>query len=236
MKHLFFDLDNTIWDFDKNSFNALLKLHDEFELDKRLNVDFEKFHEFYLKKNEELWHKYYFNKIAKAELRYQRFYDSFLNFGMDDVELSKKISEAYIKIAPHSTELKPGAIETLDALFGKYPLHIITNGFNEVQHIKIDSCGLRKYFEQIIISDNYNLTKPNVEIFRLAEKLAKTEKEKCVMIGDSIISDIEGAIGAGWKAIYYNEKNSGDGRDLKDLRENGHLREIKDLRELKEIF
>lgn len=222
--HLFFDLDNTLWDFDKNSFVALSKLHDEFQLDKKLNTTFEKFHEFYLKKNEELWHLYYFQKIEKAELRYKRFYDSFLNFGINDEKLSKEISEAYIKIAPYSTELKAGCIETLDALVKKYPLHIITNGFNEVQHIKIDSCGLRKYFDQIIISDNYNLTKPNVEIFRLAESMAKAEREKCVMIGDSWISDVEGAIGAGWKAIHYNlspteKKKEIDYHEIKDLRE-----------------
>ncbi len=231
--HIFFDLDNTLWDFDKNSHKALLQLCTEFDFDNKLNTDFESFHKFYLKRNEELWHLYYFNKIEKSELRYLRFYDSFKNFGFDDINFSKQISEAYINIAPHSTELKPGCIETLEVLHKKFPLHVITNGFTEIQHIKIDSCGLRKYFGNIIISEQYNSTKPNIEIFRVAEKLASTQKEKCVMIGDSIISDIEGAVGAGWKAIHYNEKDSIAKRDLRDLRD---YREIRDLRELKIMF
>lgn len=205
MTHLFFDLDNTLWDFDKNSKAVLEQLFSENNFESKLSVDFKTFHDFYYKKNDELWHLYYFNKIKKEELRYKRFHDTLLNFGMDNLQLSKAIAEDYVKISPYSKHLKEGCIEVLDHLSSDYHLHIITNGFAEVQDIKIDNCGLRKYFKAIIISEEHGFTKPHVDIFRLGEKLANTTADNCIMIGDNWVSDIEGAVGAGWKAVYYSE-------------------------------
>lgn len=205
MTHLFFDLDNTLWDFDKNSKAVLEQLFSENNFESKLSVDFETFHDFYYKKNDELWHLYYFNKIKKEELRYKRFHDTLLNFGLDNLHLSKAIAEDYVKISPYSKHLKEGCIEVLDHLSSDYHLHIITNGFAEVQDITIDHCVLRKYFKAIIISEEHGLTKPHVDIFRLGEKLANTTADKCIMIGDNWVSDIEGAVGAGWKAVYFNE-------------------------------
>ena len=88
MNHLFFDLDNTLWDFDKNSRLVLQKLFSDNDFEKKLDVDFKTFHDFYYKKNDELWHLYYFNKIKKEELRYKRFHDSFINFGLNNLKLS----------------------------------------------------------------------------------------------------------------------------------------------------
>jgi putative hydrolase of the HAD superfamily len=215
--HLFFDLDNTLWDFDTNSYNVLSSLYSTFELQQKLNTDFKSFHDFYVKKNDELWHLYYFNKIEKSELRYKRFYDSLLHFGLDDVTFSKTLAEEYVRISPYSKALKPGCVETLDTLHSTFDLHIITNGFSEIQNIKIDNCGLRKYFKQIIISEDYKLTKPHIDIFRLAEKMAGAKTEQCVMIGDNWVSDIEGAIGAGWKAVYYNERETTKSNDVKQI-------------------
>lgn len=226
--HLFFDLDNTLWDFDLNSYNVLQQLYTDFNLDKKLSTGFESFHTYYKKKNDELWHLYYNQKIQKSELRYQRFHDTFLNFGLNDLELSKYLSEEYVRISPYSKALKPGAEETLKKLASKNTLHIITNGFKEVQNIKIDNCGLRNYFKEIIISEEHGLTKPHVDIFRLAEKKANTIKEECVMIGDNWVSDIEGALGAGWKAVFYemNEQLLYTHKDLKHIK---HLRELTSL-------
>lgn len=206
MTHLFFDLDNTLWDFDRNSKTVLQDLFAEHNFHSKLGVDFKTFHEFYYKKNDELWHLYYFNKIKKEELRYKRFYDTFLNFGHDDIQLSKEIAEAYVRVSPYSKHLKEGCVEVLEHLNSNYHLHIITNGFAEVQNIKIDNCGLRNYFKHIIISEEHGLTKPHVDIFRLGEKLANTTSDKCMMIGDNWVSDIEGAVGAGWKAVYFNSE------------------------------
>jgi putative hydrolase of the HAD superfamily len=226
--HLFFDLDNTLWDFDLNSLNTLQKLYSELELAGKLNSDFDIFHTFYKKKNDELWHLYYKKQIEKSELRYRRFYDSFLNFGLDDLNLSKHLSEEYVRISPYSKALKPGCIEMLEELSGKHKIHIITNGFKEIQHIKIDNSGLRPYLSEVIISEEHGLTKPNIEIFRLAQTKAGAIKEECVMIGDNWVSDIEGALGAGWKAVFYkvNEHALFEHRDLQTIE---HLSELKGI-------
>lgn len=225
MSHLFFDLDNTLWDFDLNSFNVLDELYRDLKLSDRLNTDFVTFHGFYKKKNDELWQLYYKKQIEKSELRYRRFYDSFLNFGLDDLALSKHLSEEYVRISPFSKALKPGTFETLEKLSSSHHLHVITNGFKEVQNIKIDNCGLRPYFKEIIISEEYGYTKPHIEIFRLAEQMAGATKEECVMIGDNWVSDIEGALGAGWKAVFYkcNERALFEHKDLKEI---DHLNEL----------
>ena len=229
MKHLFFDLDNTLWDFDKNSKTVLQNLFKANNFEVKLGVDFEKFHSFYYEKNNELWHLYYFNKIKKEELRYRRFHDTFLNFGLNNLQLSKSIAEDYIQISPYSKHLMPDCIEVLEHLAKDYHLHIITNGFAEVQNIKIDNCGLRDYFKQIIISEEHGLTKPNLEIFRLAERLANAAPDKCMMIGDNWVSDIEGAIGAGWKAVYF-------GNNLPDGKQHSFVSSIKKLEELKALL
>lgn len=227
--HLFFDLDNTLWDFDLNSYNVLKNLYFELELENKLNTDFNTFHEFYKRKNDELWLLYYKKGIVKAELRYRRFHDSFMNFGLNDVELSKYLSEQYVKISPYSKALKPGCMEMLTLLFKKHDLHIITNGFKEIQHIKIQNTGLKPFFKEVIISEEHGLTKPHIDIFRLAEKKVNASKEECVMIGDNWVSDIEGALGAGWKAIFYmvNERQ---------LFEHKNLQTINHLNELIELF
>jgi putative hydrolase of the HAD superfamily len=228
MTHLFFDLDNTLWDFDRNSYEVLGKLFTENKLGEKLGVDFKTFHDFYYKKNNELWHLYYFHKIKKEELRYKRFQDTFLNFGYDDLDLSHHLAGEYLKVSPYSKRLMPGCEEILDHFHGKYHLHIITNGFTEVQNIKLDNCGIRKYFSEIIISEEHGLTKPNVEIFRLAEQKTNALKEKCVMIGDNWVSDIEGAVGAGWRAIYLSQDTPPEG-------DHRNVTVISDLRELKAL-
>lgn len=226
MKHLFFDLDNTLWDFDRNSKTVLENLFNSANLSTKLNTDFTTFHDFYYKKNDELWHLYYFNKIKKEELRYKRFYDSFLNFGYDNLQLSKNMAEEYVKISPYSRHLKEGCMEVLDHLRARHQLHIITNGFAEVQNIKIDTCGLRPYFKSIIISEEHGLTKPHVDIFRLGEALANTTSDKCVMIGDNWVSDIEGAVGAGWKAVYYGDNPKANHPSVSFIRSLQELKEI----------
>ncbi len=226
MTHLFFDLDNTLWDFDTNSRTVLQNLFNANNFEKRLGVGFAEFHEYYYKKNDELWHLYYFNKIKKEELRYKRFYDTFLNFGLNDLRLSRSIAEDYVKISPYSKHLMPGCIELLDELSVKYHLHIITNGFAEVQNIKIDNCGLRNYFKHIIISEEHGMTKPHVDIFRLGERLANTTSDKCIMIGDNWVSDIEGAIGAGWKAVYFGQTPKAEHPDISSVNSLPELRKI----------
>jgi putative hydrolase of the HAD superfamily len=224
-KHLFFDLDDTLWDFQKNSGIVLAQLFEEFELATKLNTDYAVFLQTYKRINLEFWSKYYTKQIDKHYLRNHRFNETFKAFGYDNYEENLVITSQYLDRAPRETHLKEGCIEVLDYLKHKYQLHIITNGFLEVQHIKLDGSGLRNYFNQIIISEEHQLVKPEEKIFRLAEFLAGAEKNDCVMIGDSFESDITGAINAGWEAIHLNENQ-------KDVA----VKNIKHLTELKQIF
>ncbi|MGZ3920695.1 MAG: YjjG family noncanonical pyrimidine nucleotidase [Bacteroidia bacterium] len=202
IKHVFFDLDDTLWDFEKNSSLVLQNIFNEYDFSSKLKTDFETFYSTYKEVNNDLWRSYYKKEIDKQFLRDNRFHLAFQKFSYNNYEENLTVTDLYLQRSPYGTHLKPGCIETLEYLNKKYSLHLITNGFKEVQHIKLDNCGLRPYFNQIIISEEYQLTKPDEKIFRLAEFLAKCKKEECVMVGDNIESDIEGALNAGWKAIW----------------------------------
>lgn len=209
IKHIFFDLDDTLWDFDKNSSEVLCELFHEFDLGEKLKTDFENFHATYKTVNNKLWSRYYKKEIDKAFLRNNRFHLAFNEFGYNNFEENLQVTELYLQRSPYGKSLKEGCVEALNYLSKKYKLHIITNGFKEVQHIKLSNCGLRPYFDQIIISEEHQLTKPDEQIFRLAESLAGSHKNECLMVGDNFESDIEGARNAGWQSIYYT-KEKGD--------------------------
>lgn len=208
MKHLFFDLDNTLWDFDKNTETVLNKLFYQYKLEPNLNANFDSFYKVYLKNNELLWHLYGFRKISKDELRFKRFFDTFFDFGINDSALAQSFSDLYIQQAPQGTLLKPHCIETLNELMKKFELHIITNGFTQSQTIKLSNCGLMPYFKHIIISEETGYNKPELEIFNLARNMAKANPKNCVMIGDDLINDVQGALNAGWQAVHFCEHSA----------------------------
>jgi putative hydrolase of the HAD superfamily len=220
-KHLFFDLDDTLWDFNRNSGVVLEQLFVEFSLEEKLKAGFLEFHSEYKKINLQFWSRYYKKEIDKPFLRNNRFKETFKKFNYENHEENLLITEQYMQRAPHGTLLKDGCLETLMYLKEKYSLHIITNGFKEIQGIKLDGSGIKNYFSRVIISEEHGLTKPDEQIFRLAENLACAKKEECVMIGDSFESDVMGAINAGWEAIYLTEENSEKytGRTIVSLKE-----------------
>ncbi|MBS1637489.1 MAG: YjjG family noncanonical pyrimidine nucleotidase [Bacteroidetes bacterium] len=204
IKHIFFDLDHTLWDFETNSREALSDMFSKHELEEKCNTTFCEWIDVYEAINHQYWNLYSTRGITKEELRYRRFYDAFLHFKYDDLELSKHWAEEYLQISPYKTNLMPGAMEVLDYLKPRYTLHLITNGFKEVQNIKIDKSRLRAYFHTILISEEHGVSKPEPEIFRLAETLSGASTGECLMIGDNHDMDINGAKGANWKAIHLN--------------------------------
>lgn len=219
-KHLFFDLDDTLWDLEKNSSLVLQQLFLEFELETKLKVNFQDFDSTYKSTSLQLWDQFYKKEIDKQYLRNHRFNLTFNRFGYDNYEENLVITEYYRQRAPRGTVLKEGCIETLNYLKQNYTLHIITNGFKDVQDIKIDSCGLRHYFSNIIVSEDHQLLKPDKAIFRIAETLADTNHEHCVMIGDNFECDFQGALKAGWEAIYFGDvEDTFEGKRIKGLAE-----------------
>lgn len=228
IKHIFFDLDNTLWDFEKNSREALLHLFLEHNIQEKCKVDFNTFITKYEEINHELWHLYSLLQTTKEELRYQRFHKTFLHFNHDNLPLSYQWADDYLKISPYKTHLIDGAMDVLLHLKEKYKLHIITNGFKEVQHIKLDCCNLKPFFDHIIISEEHGFNKPDHKIFDLAQNLTNSQFHECVMIGDNYDADILGALNAQWKAIYLS--------NIQKENTDTNFFQINKLIQLKEVF
>ncbi len=220
---IFFDLDHTLWDFDANSFLAFDKIFSK----QHSTIDTAKFIAIYAPINQACWKLYQFDKITHEELRYNRLRQSFdaLNYSISDEEINK-ISEDYIEFLPDNNQLFDGAIEILEYLAPKYNLHIITNGFAEVQGRKIANSGLEIYFKTITNSEMAGVKKPHRNIFEFALSLANVQKENTVMIGDCLDADVRGAIDFGMHAILFDEKGIHSVDNIKII---NHLLELKNI-------
>jgi putative hydrolase of the HAD superfamily len=203
-KHLFFDLDRTLWDFDKNSEFALKQILSDENLATRVG-SFEKFHSIYVEENARLWQLYGQGKLSKQILRYKRFQDTLSYFGLDDIDLAKRMGDAYVDLSPRQTQLFPNAKESLVELQSiGFQMHIITNGFSEVQYIKLENCGLITYFDVIVCSEVIGKNKPDPLIFAHALSEAKAYPTNSLMIGDDYHADINGAIQSGMQALLFD--------------------------------
>jgi putative hydrolase of the HAD superfamily len=223
-KHLFFDLDHTLWDFDKNSEAALRTLYHEYELAKHGIEDFDALFKSYNVHNDKLWERYRNGYIKRDELRWKRMWLMLLDFKVADTALSHEISTAYLEILPTQTLLVPHAKEVLDHCKGRYEMHLITNGFETTQRLKLQYSGIARYFTHLITSEKSNSMKPHADIFTYALNAAKATVEESIMIGDAIDIDILGAINAGWDTVYYNPHKVQHGR--KPTYEVEHLEEL----------
>ncbi len=226
-KHIFFDLDHTLWDFDSNSKQALLQIYEREKLIERNIPVFENFHQRYKSINDRYWARYHNGMVTKEKLRHGRFYDTLKEFGVDDSDLAEVMAQSYLDISPKMTALFPGAMDVLSYLQQKYKLHLITNGFAEVQWIKLEHSGLQPFFEHIIISEEAGTQKPDKAIFDLAMQRANTHAEECIMVGDNYNTDIVGAKRVGMHQVFFNPHR-------KPFRENvtHHIFELKELKTL----
>ena len=202
--HLFFDLDRTLWDFDKNSKIALRQLFEAEELATQI-AGFEHFHQQYVYQNAHLWKLYGKGIIKKDDLRHERFRATLKQFKIKNEPLVRRLSDAYVAISPLQTALFPKAIETLQALQQMdFKLHIITNGFQEVQFVKLENCGMRAFFDVVVCSEFVGKNKPDPAIFKYALNQAGAKAEKAVMIGDDYHVDVAGALRAGMQAVWFD--------------------------------
>lgn len=208
-KHIFFDLDHTLWDFDANARATLEQLHLDLNLPEKGVHDFELFHKNYLQHNEKLWDRYRKGFIKQEELRLKRMWLTLLDFKIADDALTKEMSDAFLNLLPTRTLLFPHTIEVLDYLTGKgYSLHLITNGFETTQHSKLKHSGLEKYFKAVITSEGSNSIKPKKEIFEYALQQAGALVNESIMIGDSFEVDIMGAMSVGMDQVHANYNNA----------------------------
>src|SRR5688572_8417790 len=207
-KHLFFDLDHTLWDFDANARLTLHEIYHGHGLASKGVHDFDLFHKNYIIHNNHLWEKYRKGLLKVDELRWKRMALTLLDFKIGDESLAKALGDRFLDLLPSRTLLFPFAIEMLEYLTDKgYDLHLITNGFEKTQHCKLQHSGLACFFKEVITSEGSNSIKPKKEIFEYAFKKTNSAPEKSIMIGDSIDADIQGAINAGIDQVFVNHLN-----------------------------
>lgn len=226
MQHIFFDLDNTLWDHRRNAYLTIKDLFEKQEIGIRYSIDFEEFHAKYHVINEKLWEQIRDGEIDKAYLRKHRFYDTFLHFGVDDLPLSSYFEDHFLDHILKYNFLVESAAEILDYLHQKsYQLHIISNGFQEVTERKCILSGIAKYFQTITSADSIGIRKPDARIFEFALQQANAVREKSILIGDDWVADVLGAQRFGMDVIFFDAlKNQ---KNLEDLKVIQHLLQIK---------
>jgi len=203
IKHIFFDLDRTLWDFEMNSRETLEELYRE-RLASQTNVSADDFIKIYHKHNERLWSEYRKGAIKKEVLRWKRFQLTFKDLGIVNNDLAQQFDEDYITRSPLKTNLFPGTIEILQYLSQHYKLHIITNGFLEVQNIKIENAGITPFILHMTTSEEAGFQKPDPGAFEYALRKTGANPKNSVMVGDDLEIDIIGAANVGMKTIFFN--------------------------------
>lgn len=224
--HLFFDLDHTLWDYERNSEATLLQLYDEYNLLQVASFSASDFVKCFTKTNDQLWDRFHSGQIDQDYIREKRFPQIFKEFDQE-FDFSKRMSDEYIGRCPSMGYIFPGALELLDHLNGRYELHIITNGFADIQDIKLSTTGLENYFGEIVISGNTGFRKPQKEIFQYALDKTGADHRSSIMIGDSIESDIQGAKNANMDQVLFNPKSTPHSEQV--------TYEIKELMQLKDL-
>lgn len=227
-KHIFFDLDHTIWDFDRNAEETLNELYHTYKLNELGLASCSEFISTYTENNHKLWADYHLGKVTKSFLRAERFSKTFLQLGVHPDVVPNQFEDDYVRLSPTKTNLFEGAENVLGYLQKKYTLHIISNGFKETTLTKMDLSGLNPFFRNVIISEDVGINKPNPAIFEYALNTAKASKAESIMIGDSLEADIYGALNFGIEAIFFNPTKKEKPADVE--------RQIMHLEELLHIF
>ncbi len=232
--HIFFDLDNTLWDFKKNSRLAMETTFSSFNVALQ-NCSFDSFFEVYTDINHQLWEAYRKKEVSKKELTRKRFQLTFEALQLTGID-ADVMNESYLTEMPKQKILEEGAIVLLEYLKKKrYKLFIITNGFSEVQHIKLKTSGLSSYFSKVFISEEIKCPKPGQRIFEHAIKSTNAKKSKSLMIGDDWDVDIMGALKFGIDTVYYSSKINNE-NDFESHKYKSTLYGVSSLADLKKVI
>ncbi|MBS1757714.1 MAG: YjjG family noncanonical pyrimidine nucleotidase [Bacteroidetes bacterium] len=227
-KHLFFDLDHTLWDFDANAKTSLTDVYAHFDLDSIVAAPFDDFYQKYLHHNEALWTRYQQGSITAEELKWRRMWRTLMDFQIADDTLSKNISTKFLEILPTKKQVFPHTFEILNYLKNKnYQLHLITNGFEKTQWSKLKNSNLDGYFSEVITSEGSNSLKPKKEIFEFAIQKAKATIAESIMLGDNLDADIQGAMNVGMDTVFVNHINAAT--ELKPTFTITHLQQLETI-------
>lgn len=225
-QHIFFDLDHTLWDFERNSEETISELFHELKMAERGVASAKSLYLSFERANREAWDLYHLNLIGKEELRISRFIRTLAENGIPDhPELAEMMAQFYLAVCPTKPHLFEGSIEILDHLVSKYPLHLISNGFAETTEMKVKGSDITKYFKTVITPTHSGYKKPEKEMFLYALDLANCKPEQAIMIGDDLHADILGAKNAGIDQVYFNPNKKS--HDLNVTFEISKLEELK---------
>jgi putative hydrolase of the HAD superfamily len=227
-KHIFFDLDRTIWDFNASADATFTMMYHKYDLSGKGVPSLKAYRERYEKHNDLLWSYYRKGEILKEVLNVKRFELSLADFGINDKNIAQGMADDYVRVNPEKAFLFPGAIEALEYLAPKYPLHLITNGFQEVQEQKFRIARLDRYFKTVTTSEEAGIKKPEPGIFHFAFDKAHATAAESIIIGDDLPIDIIGGRDVGMDQVYFNPKGIPHKEEI--------TFEIKCLTELKDIF
>ena len=226
-KNLFIDLDDTVYDFSAASEESFCETYELLQYG-RFFDSFEHYLSIYKPYNLELWRIYGEGKITKEELNKRRYSYPLECVGIHDQELADTFCKEALSRIPTKGPLMPGAIELLEYLRPKYRMFILSNGFKELQSRKMHAAGIDKYFDELILSEDLGVNKPNRELYDYALQKTGSTLEESLMIGDMFETDITGAANIGMEQIYYNPKGK-QGHPFVPTYEVRHLLEIKEI-------
>lgn len=202
-KHLFIDLDDTLWDTYHNNKECLEEVYDDYRLN-RYYASFEAFFDVYFPHNVELWDRYRRGAIDKATLILERFAYVLRPCGITDKTDILALNDDFLQRTARKTRVLPGTFELLRYLRPRYRMYILSNGFREVQQKKLEHAGLAPYFDRMILSEDAGINKPHKAIFDFALVNTNARRNESLMIGDSWEADIEGAYGAEIDQLWLN--------------------------------
>ncbi|TGE25953.1 noncanonical pyrimidine nucleotidase, YjjG family [Hymenobacter aquaticus] len=203
-RHLFFDLDHTLWDFEKNADETLRTLFAHHDLGRFGTFTVDAFIDRYRDVNHALWRLYQSNKITQQQLRSVRFVRTLTRLGVAEEDVPATISQQFTELLPQKSAVFPFTHEVLDYLRPRYTMHLITNGFRDIQHIKLASSNLTDYFQEVITSECSGYLKPDTRMFRHALERTGAAAADSLMIGDNLECDVLGAYNAGIDQVYFN--------------------------------
>jgi YjjG family noncanonical pyrimidine nucleotidase len=201
---VFFDLDHTLWDYETNSKETLIELYSAYDLESRGVTDIEMFYQQFRIVNLNLWNLYDNGLIDNRVIRKERFKQILEYFNAYDERLSDTLSVEYLNHCPRKGKLMPYALEVLEYLSAEYNLTVVTNGFEEIQHTKLNASNLNRFFDHIVTSQKAGHKKPSRQIFEYAMTANGIQCSDAIMIGDNLSTDIGGARNAAIDAVYFN--------------------------------
>jgi YjjG family noncanonical pyrimidine nucleotidase len=205
-RHLFFDLDHTLWDFDRNSAESIAELYDTHRLADRGVPSADAFAEQFIIINKQLWADYDRDLIAHEYIREHRFPLVMNALGLTDTTGCAELNTDYLRLLPRKAHLTDAARDILEYLHGRYRMHIITNGFAEIQAVKMASADIAHFFEHVVTTTAADAKKPDPRIFEYALTVSGATVSESLMLGDNYEADILGAKAVGLDTVFYNPK------------------------------